>query len=189
MRKRQCNSILILGTFNDIERTVRIYLTVHFKFIVEVGKNMRLDEKNNSILELKYIGEDFWSRPVYRGQFGHLWKDIDLGDSEWPNLCSSVGDEFEGEPNASIKQRFTIQGRETLISNEKKFQYQMLSRLKSDCDYYLGYGNRCPSHLWGKTEKEHIESMKAIWLGFSEMEKPEWLTWEQIIKYEEEMCI
>ena len=29
--------------------------------------------------------------------------------------------------------------------------------------------------------------MKAIWNSFSEDEKPEWLTWEKIEKYEEEM--
>ena len=30
--------------------------------------------------------------------------------------------------------------------------------------------------------------MKTLWLGFSEAEKPEWLTWEQILNYEKQMC-
>ena len=32
-----------------------------------------------------------------------------------------------------------------------------------------------------------IAEMKAIWNSFSENEKPEWLTWEMIERYEEEM--
>jgi len=76
---------------------------------------------------------------------------------------------------------------ESLISKEKKFQYMMLDRLRGDCDYYLGYGNRYPGHLWGKNEEAHIKAMKDIWHSFSFSEKPEWLTWEQIERYEEEM--
>jgi hypothetical protein len=30
--------------------------------------------------------------------------------------------------------------------------------------------------------------MKAMWLSFSEGEKPEWLTWEKILEYEKQMC-
>ena len=68
-----------------------------------------------------------------------------------------------------------------------EFEYMMLDRLKHDCDYYLGYGNRCAKHLWANTEKEHIEYMKQLWNGFSDVHKPEWLTWEQILEYEKQM--
>ena len=64
----------------------------------------------------------------------------------------------------------------------------MLGRLISDCEYYLGYGYRDADKLWAHEEKEQIEKIKKIWLSFSELEKPEWLTWEQIIAYEKEMC-
>ena len=63
----------------------------------------------------------------------------------------------------------------------------MLGRLISDCEYYLGYGYRDPDKLWAHDEKEQIEKIKKIWLSFSELEKPEWLTWDQIIAYEKEM--
>lgn len=33
-----------------------------------------------------------------------------------------------------------------------EFQYQMLDRMRSDCEYFLGYGNRCTKDLWGKRE-------------------------------------
>lgn len=148
-----------------------------------------VEKKEHITLVLKYIGEDAWSRPVYQDQFNHLWKDVDLGNYSQPSLCSVVNDEFEGEPDMPIKQEIkcTYLPVEGLIGKEKSFQYMMLDRLRSDCDYYLGYGNRYLGCLWGKNEKAHIEAMKSIWHSFSSSEKPEWLTWEEIEKYEEEM--
>lgn len=142
----------------------------------------------SEILVLKYIGEDDWSIPVYQDQFEHLWKDISCGMFGEPDLCSVVGNDFEGEPNKSINQKFVIEPIENKISDEKRFQYQMLGRLKSDCDYYLGYGYRYSGHLWAKDEKEQINEMKKLWLAFAEEEKPEWLTWEQILEYKSKMC-
>ncbi len=69
--------------------------------------------------------------------------------------------------------------------NDQKFQYMMLSRLKSDCEYFLGYGNRSNNSLWAKNPKDHITEMKRLW---DELEiKPEWLSMEQIEEYESEM--
>lgn len=70
---------------------------------------------------------------------------------------------------------------------EPKFRYMMLSRMKQDCDYYLGYGNRSTNHLWAQDEKSQIENMKAIWNTFSDEDKPEWLSWEDILKYEKQI--
>lgn len=63
----------------------------------------------------------------------------------------------------------------------------MLGRLKSDCEYYLGWGNRCKRHLYYKDEQEHLDKIKELHNSFSDDKKPEWLTYEQIIKYENEM--
>jgi hypothetical protein len=71
---------------------------------------------------------------------------------------------------------------------DKKFNYMMLSRLKSDCDYYLGYGGKCPEHcLWAKDEQEQINEMKRIYNLFEADEKPEWLTFDEILEYEKQM--
>ena len=56
------------------------------------------------------------------------------------------------------------------------FNYMMLSRLQLDCKYYLGCGNRNKKHLWADTVEEHIAYMKELYNGFSEDEKPEWIT-------------
>ena len=75
-----------------------------------------------------------------------------------------------------------------MLTREDSFRYQLLSRLKMDCDYYLGYGNRKQSTLWAEGEKEQIATMKMLWNSFSDEDKPEWLTWEEILEYERKMC-
>lgn len=69
--------------------------------------------------------------------------------------------------------------------NKFRFEYMMLSRLKMDCDYYLGtYG--CTS-LWGVTIQKHIAEMRRLYDFVPE--KPEWLTIEDIDEYERRMNI
>lgn len=72
---------------------------------------------------------------------------------------------------------------------EPKFRYMMLSRMKMDCDYYLGYGNRNAMQLWACDEKKQIENMKDIWNTFPEEDKPEWLTWEELTEYSRKMGV
>lgn len=143
---------------------------------------MNTPENKNNTLKLKPIGTDSWSRPVYEDQYGHLWKDITLGRNN-PNLCSALYNAFDGEPDLPIRRPFIILSNEKQIDEDKRFQYQMLDRYRCDCDYYLGYGNRNPDVLSSKEEREHIESMKRMWLSFPDGEKPEWLTWNQILEY------
>ena len=66
-----------------------------------------------------------------------------------------------------------------------EFQYQMLDRMRLDCEYFLGYGNRCTKDLWGKSVEKHIEAMRRIWNEL--IEKPVWLSMEQIDEYERKM--
>ncbi len=66
---------------------------------------------------------------------------------------------------------------------EPKFRYMMLSRMKMDCDYYLGNGRRNSSQLWAGNEKDQIENMKALWNTFSEEDSPEWLSWAELVEY------
>lgn len=149
---------------------------------------MNLDSKDKILLVMKYLGDDFWSLPVYQDQFGYLWKDIELGESTEPSLYSVTNNEIDGEPDKPIKKKFILQTRKEFVSREKRFQYQMLDRLRCDCEYYLGFGCSNPGVLREKDEKKHIEAMKSIWHSFSEEEKPKWITWEEIMEYEKNMC-
>jgi hypothetical protein len=74
-----------------------------------------------------------------------------------------------------------------ILQSEEKFRYQLLSRMQQDCDYYLGNGNKSAKHLWAGNVTEQIETMKAIWNSFSQDEKPEWLTLEEILQYKQQM--
>lgn len=69
--------------------------------------------------------------------------------------------------------------------NDSEFLYQMLDRLKSDCEYFLGNGNGTEKYLWASTVDNQISAMKEIYNKLKE--KPEWLTLEQINTYEIEM--
>ena len=64
----------------------------------------------------------------------------------------------------------------------------MLDMLRIHCDYFLGNGNRSKNIM--EDTKEHIEEMKRLWNSFTDDEKPEWISWEQILNYKKEMrCI
>ena len=142
----------------------------------------------NNCLVLKYIGDDDWSRPVYVDQYEALWKDDNLGNSKQPSLYSVTGNDFDGEPNVSMREEIPcVFENKKVRDKDKEHNYMLLDRLKGDCRYYLGNGNRNPNNLWADDEKSHIEAMKELWNGFSEAEKPEWLTWDQIIEFETQM--
>ena len=69
--------------------------------------------------------------------------------------------------------------------SDSRFNYMMLGRLLDDCNYFLGYGNRCEKQLWAGNVKEHIAEMKRIWNELGE--KPEWLSFEDILELEKKM--
>jgi len=72
-----------------------------------------------------------------------------------------------------------------VLTRPAEFRYQLLDRMRSDCDYHLGNGRVFGSHLWAGNVPDQIKIMKAIWNSFEE--KPEWLTWERIEEYEKKM--
>ena len=68
-------------------------------------------------------------------------------------------------------------------SKTDSFLYSLLDRLKQDCEYYLGNGNRGSKYLWALDESEHINEMKAI---YNHLEvKPNWLTLQEIENFEQ----
>lgn len=70
-----------------------------------------------------------------------------------------------------------------------KFRYQFLSRLQSDCNYFLGNGGRYEKFLWAQNVSDQIALMREYWHSFSESEKPEWLTLEEIGELEKNMLL
>lgn len=72
---------------------------------------------------------------------------------------------------------------------EARFRYMMLSRMKQDCDYYLGYGGRSANHLWAGNEFNQIMNMKALWETFEPEDRPEWLTKDELKDYASQMGV
>lgn len=68
-----------------------------------------------------------------------------------------------------------------------EFNYMLLDRLRNDCEYFLGYGNRKTKHLWSGNVNDQIETMKELWNSFPEDMKPEWISMEDIENYEKLM--
>ena len=64
--------------------------------------------------------------------------------------------------------------------------YRLLSRLKEDCDYYLGAGGRAEKHLWAGSVEAQIAKMRELYDALPE--KPEWLTEQDIDLYESQMA-
>ncbi|MCB6437727.1 hypothetical protein LI213_17655, partial [Erysipelatoclostridium ramosum] len=41
--------------------------------------------------------------------------------------------------------------------------YRLLSRLKADCDYFLGAGKRAEKHLWSGYVRTHLDKMRELY--------------------------
>jgi hypothetical protein len=72
-------------------------------------------------------------------------------------------------------------------SGNSKFKYMLLSRMQSDCNYFLGNGGKNEKCLWSGSVKDHIDDMKSLYLSFYEEDRPEWLTMTMINEYAEKM--
>lgn len=72
---------------------------------------------------------------------------------------------------------------------DKKFRYMILDRLRQDCDYYLNRAGKSANVLWAGDEEKQIRNMKAIYDAFKPHEKPEWLTYDDLVNYAHKMGV
>lgn len=68
-----------------------------------------------------------------------------------------------------------------VTSRDEQFRYQLLDRMKQDCNYFLDFGNRNENSLWAGNAKDHVAVMQALWESLPQ--KPEWLTKEELADY------
>lgn len=64
------------------------------------------------------------------------------------------------------------------------YRYQLLDRMRSDCEYCINTGAR---RFWSCSAVEQIKNMKELFNSFSDEEKPQWITLEDIEQYEKEL--
>ena len=74
-----------------------------------------------------------------------------------------------------------------LIPQSIKHTWMMLDRLRMDCDYYLGNGNRCAKNLWAQDEVAQIAKMRELMASLPEQYRKNCITSEQIDEYERKM--
>ena len=65
-------------------------------------------------------------------------------------------------------------------------EYRLLDRLRADCEYFLGAGNRAEKHLWAGSVYAQIVKMRELYDALPQ--KPEWLTKEMIDDYADRMA-
>ena len=80
-------------------------------------------------------------------------------------------------------QFFTAQEKDAPENNPN---YQLLDRLRTDCEYFLGAGNRAEKHLWAGSVYAQIVKMRELYDVLPQ--KPDWLTKEMIDDYAERMA-
>ena len=146
-------------------------------------------------VDFEYIGRDDWGRHIIKSKdtgtyFGDVnltkaGKERDLSRASWHTY--SGNDPYEGEPEASMKDDIIVNivNPEKIPTDYQRNEYELLYRLKSDCDYFLGNGDGFEGHLWAGSIDKQIAKMRELYDQLEE--KPEWLTSEDIDRYEEEM--
>lgn len=74
----------------------------------DIEVTIRKPDLNQKVLRVKSIGVDEkWSMPVYKDEKGTIYKDTNLGKGKI-KLCTSVNNEFYGEPFIPIKEDVKI---------------------------------------------------------------------------------
>ena len=107
---------------------------------------------------------------------------ISVGSSEpvmlsWPKVQRRIAQLIRED------KFFTEQEKSVLEQNRN---YLILDRLRADCEYFLGAGNRAEKHLWAGSVYAQIVKMRELYDALPQ--KPEWLTKEMIDDYADRMA-
>lgn len=75
----------------------------------------------------------------------------------------------------------------SVLKTDETFRYQLLGRMQTDCNYFLGNGDGHNKFLWGGNVETQIAYMRALYDSFPNEKKPEWISIEDIDNYQKEM--
>ena len=103
--------------------------------------------------------------------------DIDCEYYNQEELYEMVEDDIKSQPVID----------KSILQNDETFRYQLLGRMQTDCNYFLGNGNRLDKFLWAGNVESQIAYMKALYNSFPDDKKPEWISLEDINNYEDAM--
>lgn len=149
--------------FSDLEKVGIAYTTVTDE---EIPIQVNADLVHYRIE--RYLDGQFLERRQYESLDELIQNE--LAELDFDDLISVSDEELESI-GATLEQRSD--------------DYRLLSRLKADCDYFLGAGGRAEKHLWAGNVREQIAKMRELYDALPE--KPEWLTMEDIDRYAQHM--
>lgn len=138
--------------------------------------NGRLRKLRNNAVDMDKM------TPEQQKEFKQRLKDLDLLDDDESNLQSAI----QSYRNHYI-QEFESYTKKEENNTNLEYNYMLLDRLKQDCEYFLGNGNGNADTLWAKDIDEQIAKMKELYNSFTDDQKPEWITIEDINNYEKKM--
>lgn len=95
-----------------------------------------------------------------------------------------MGSPAQAEPEDSPPE--APEAPEAAEASDFKDVYRLLSRLKEDCDYFLGAGERQEKHLWAGNAAAQLDKMRELYALVPE--KPEWLTEQELSDYAQRMA-
>lgn len=123
-----------------------------------------------------------WLAHEYGGKEGNNLFIVRAGSPEtaeltWPKVQRRIAQLIRED------KFFTEQEKSVLEQNRN---YLILDRLRADCEYFLGAGNRAEKHLWAGSVYAQIVKMRELYDALPQ--KPEWLTKEMIDDYADRMA-
>lgn len=121
--KTKENTFSFINNKYDEKINVRVYLNKIKEKVIQ-----------ERTINIKFIGIDSWSLPVYEDEKGNLYKDTSLGKEKLEkSLCTAYQNDFYGEPYIPLKDKKIIIN---LISNEKVIQkYKVLNNHNEEYKY------------------------------------------------------
>ena len=149
--------------FSDLEKVGIAYTTVTDE---EIPIQVNADLVHYRIE--RYLGGQFLERRQYESLDELIQNE--LAELDFDDLVSVSDEELE-----SI----------STTPEQDSDDYRLLSRLKADCDYFLGAGGRAEKHLWAGNVREQIAKMRELYAALPD--EPEWLTMEDIDRYAQRM--
>lgn len=123
--------------FSDLEKVGIAYTTVTDE---EIPIQVNVDLVNYRVE--RYLDGQFLERRQYESLEALIQNE--LTDLDFDNLTAVSEDEME---SIGVTQD----------------DYRLLSRLKADCDYYLGAGGRAEKHLWAGSVEAQITKMRELY--------------------------
>lgn len=120
---------------------------------------------------------------------------IEKPENRWSSTLSTHDTDKETMTISSVSKDMSASSKEIKEHNTPvKEDYQLLSRLQADCEYYLGACAKnqvdmdaAQKHLWAGTIEGQIDKMKELYQSFPESKKPEWISPAAIDQYEKKM--